>query len=88
MTKDKITIYTDGACSGNQKKENKGGWGAVLLFNGKVKEINGGEVYTSNQRMELTATIKALESLKTNKHPIEIFSAFKVRGQRDLRIQP
>ena len=74
MTKDKITIYTDGACSGNQSKENKGGWGAVLLFNGKVKEINGGEVNTSNQRMELTATIKALESLKTNKHPVEVFS--------------
>lgn len=72
--KDKIIIYTDGACSGNQRKENKGGWGAVLLFNEHMKELKGGELNTTNQRMELTASIKALESLKTNDHPVEIIS--------------
>jgi ribonuclease HI len=39
---DKIVIYCDGACSNNQQKENRGGWGAVLLFGDKAKEISGG----------------------------------------------
>ncbi len=57
----RLTIYTDGACSGNP---GPGGWGAVLIWDGKVKEISGGEVRTTNNRMELTATIKALQLLK------------------------
>ena len=57
----KIQIYTDGACSGNP---GKGGWGAVLIYNGKEKEISGGEDMTTNNRMELTAVIKALSALK------------------------
>ncbi len=57
----KIDIYTDGACSGNP---GKGGWGAVLIYNGHKKEISGGEKETTNNRMELTAVIKALETLK------------------------
>ena len=57
----KITVYTDGACSGNP---GPGGWGAVLKFNGNVKEISGGEDATTNNRMEMMAVIKALESLK------------------------
>lgn len=56
-----VVIYTDGACSGNP---GPGGWGAVLVWNGVVKEISGGELRTTNQRMELTAVIRALESLK------------------------
>lgn len=56
-----VVIYTDGACSGNP---GPGGWGAVLIWNGVVKELSGGELYTTNQRMELTAVIKALEALK------------------------
>lgn len=57
----KVVIYTDGACSGNP---GKGGWGAVLSYKGKEKEIYGGNPDTTNNQMELTAVIKALESLK------------------------
>ncbi len=56
-----IEIYTDGACSGNP---GPGGWGAVLRYNGREKEISGGEAQTTNNRMELTAVIAALECLK------------------------
>lgn len=57
----KVEIYTDGACSGNP---GKGGWGAVLKYGAKEKELFGGERETTNNRMELTAAIKALEALK------------------------
>jgi ribonuclease HI len=56
-----VDIYTDGACSGNP---GPGGWGAVLRFNGKEKELFGGERETTNNRMELTAVIEALRALK------------------------
>ena len=56
-----VTIYTDGACSGNP---GPGGWGAILEWNGMEKEISGGEAETTNNRMELTAVIRALELLK------------------------
>ena len=56
-----VVVYTDGACSGNP---GPGGWGAVLMYGGKVKEISGGEPRTTNNRMELMAAIQALESLK------------------------
>ncbi len=59
-----VIIYCDGACSGNQFKGNRGGWGAVLLYKGAVKEIRGGARDTSNQRMELMGCIAALECLK------------------------
>ena len=62
----KIDIYTDGACSGNP---GPGGWGAVLCFNGREKELSGGDAQTTNNRMELTAVIAALECLK---EPCEI----------------
>lgn len=54
-------IFTDGACSGNP---GPGGWGALLKWGGKEREIFGGEKDTTNNRMELTAVIKALETLK------------------------
>lgn len=57
----KVVIYTDGACSGNP---GPGGWGAVLSFNGAVRELSGGEAATTNNRMELVAAIKALTALK------------------------
>jgi ribonuclease HI len=57
----KVTIYTDGACKGNP---GVGGWGALLRAGGHEKEIFGGEAHTTNNRMELTAVIRALESLK------------------------
>ena len=56
-----VEIFTDGACSGNP---GPGGWGAVLRYNGREKELSGGEKNTTNNRMELTAVIKALEQLK------------------------
>ncbi len=56
-----VTIYTDGACSGNP---GPGGWGAILMHGEREKEICGGEELTTNNRMELMAAIKALEALK------------------------
>jgi len=56
----KIEIYTDGACRGNP---GPGGWGVLLRFEGQDKEFYGSEDHTTNNRMELTAAIKALESL-------------------------
>ncbi len=58
-----VTIYTDGACSGNP---GAGGWGAVLIGAGKQKEISGFDPLTTNNQMELTAVIKALELLKVS----------------------
>lgn len=55
-----VTIYTDGACSGNP---GMGGWGAILIYNGHVKEISGYNKDTTNNRMELFAAIQALRQL-------------------------
>jgi ribonuclease HI len=57
----RVTIWTDGACSGNP---GPGGWGAVLVWNGHERELSGGEPLTTNNRMELMAAIAALEALK------------------------
>jgi ribonuclease HI len=59
-TNDIVEIFTDGACSGNP---GPGGWGAVLRYRGTEKELYGGELQTTNNRMELMAAIMALESL-------------------------
>ena len=56
-----VTLYTDGACSGNP---GPGGWGAILEFQGTEKELSGGEASTTNNRMELTAVIQGLSALK------------------------
>ncbi len=55
-----VTLYTDGACSGNP---GPGGWGAILMFGEHKKELSGGEKSTTNNRMELTAVIRGLEAL-------------------------
>jgi ribonuclease HI len=60
-----VEIYTDGACRGNP---GPGGWGALLLFGEREREISGAEAQTTNNRMELTAVIRALEALK---RPVE-----------------
>jgi len=57
----RVEIWTDGACSGNP---GPGGWGALLRFGDKEKELFGGEAETTNNRMELTAAIEALNALK------------------------
>ena len=56
-----VTLYTDGACSGNP---GPGGWGAILEYEGHEKELSGGEDNTTNNRMELTAVIQGLRALK------------------------
>jgi ribonuclease HI len=56
-----VSIYTDGACSGNP---GPGGWAAILIYQGREKALSGGERETTNNRMELTAVIAALEALK------------------------
>ena len=56
-----VTLYTDGACSGNP---GPGGWGAILSYQGHEKELSGGESTTTNNRMELTAVIEGLKALK------------------------
>lgn len=67
----KITIYTDGACSGNP---GPGGWAAVLLHGNNKKEISGAEPYTTNQRMELLAVVGALKALKVTGWEVEVYS--------------
>ena len=75
---EKVTIYTDGACSGNP---GPGGWAAVLIYNENKKEISGGKKETTNNIMELTAVIEALKLLK---YPCEVDlysdSAYVVNG--------
>ncbi len=75
---DKVTIYTDGACSGNP---GPGGWGAILMYKDNKKEISGGKKDTTNNIMELTAVVEALKMLK---HPCEVDlysdSAYVVNG--------
>lgn len=56
-----VEIFTDGACSGNP---GPGGWGAILRYGKREKELSGGEAETTNNRMELTAAIEALQALK------------------------
>ena len=66
-----IEIFTDGACSGNP---GPGGWGAILRYNGTVRELKGGEADTTNNRMELMAAIRALEVLKGGPHRIAFYT--------------
>ena len=56
-----VELYTDGACRGNP---GPGGWGAILVYNGREKELSGGEANTTNNRMELMGAISAFEALK------------------------
>lgn len=78
----KVIIYADGGCRGNQNKKNIGGWGAVLRQGSHSKTIYGYDYNTTNNKMELTAAIKALEAIKHNKYPIEVYmdSAYVVNG--------
>jgi ribonuclease HI len=75
-----LTIYTDGACSGNP---GPGGWGAVMQSGERVKEICGGDPDTTNNRMEMTAAIKAIEAIKPSySGPITVFtdSTYVLKG--------
>lgn len=70
----KITIYTDGGCRGNP---GIGGWGVWLVYNGADKKLKGAEKDTTNNRMELTATIKALNAIKSKNIAIDLFTDSK-----------
>src|ERR1700744_3234679 len=76
----KVVIHTDGACSGNP---GPGGWGAVLHYGAKEKELRGGELQTTNNRMELMAAIQALETLnKPCKVALHTDSQYVMKGNR------
>ena len=75
-----LVIYTDGACSGNP---GPGGWGVVMYYRNKSKELFGGEKDTTNNRMELMGAIKALEAIKPSfKGPVILFtdSTYVLKG--------
>ncbi len=93
-----VTVYTDGACKGNP---GRGGWGAWLSTGGHEKELFGGEALTTNNRMELTAVIEALASLKRScdvtiytdseyvrKGITEWIHGWKLRGWKTAARQP
>ena len=69
-----IDIYCDGACRGNQQKNNIGAWGYVLAFGAHKKEVSGVESNTTNNRMELLACVKALEQIKNKSIPVVVYS--------------
>lgn len=74
MSQQLIEIYTDGSSRGNP---GPGGYGTILCFNGKEKELSEGFRKTTNNRMELLALIKGLEALKTTEYPIKVYSDSK-----------
>jgi len=81
MTTENVQIYTDGACRGNP---GVGGWGATLSYNGKLKEIYGGEQATTNNRMEMMAVIKALGALtKASEVTLHSDSKYVLQGIND-----
>ena len=82
---DRIIIWADGGCRGNQHETNIGGWGSIMKYQDKVKEIYGGEKNTTNNKMEITACIKSLEAIQTKHIPIEFYcdSAYVVNAMND-----
>ena len=76
-----ITMYTDGACSGNP---GPGGWGTVLIYGRHRKELSGGEAETTNNRMEMMAIIKGVEALKrASKVDIHTDSTYVLKGMTE-----
>lgn len=69
-----IHIYTDGACSGNQSEKNVGGWGAILEYGEHKKELYGGEMNTTNNRMEMMALLEALRAITKDNMILHCFS--------------
>lgn len=69
-----LNLYTDGGCSGNQNDVNFGGWGAILEYGEKRKEIYGSEINTTNNRMELTAVISGLKALRRFNLTVNVYT--------------
>ena len=81
MTHARVTIYSDGACSGNP---GPGGWGAVVIDGGEERELSGSEARTTNQRMEIRGALEGLRSL-AGRRPVDLYSdsAYVVNCFRD-----
>lgn len=79
---DKIYIYADGGCRGNQFETNIGGWGVVLKYKDKIKEFYGNAKDTTNNIMELTSCIEALKAIKNRDIPVELTmdSQYVIKG--------
>lgn len=80
-----VTIFTDGACSGNP---GPGGWGALLRYGSKERELFGGELATTNNRMELTAVIRALDTLTRSVQVAQRSVLWREHWERPCRITP
>lgn len=82
---EKIVIYADGGCRGNQFDENIGSWAAILKFGENEKEISGTAINTTNNKMELMSCIKALEAIKDTAIPVEVNmdSQYVVQGMNE-----
>lgn len=80
-----IEVWTDGGVRGNGKETNIGGWGALLRYKGKEKEIYGSDKNTTNNKMELMGVIRSLSSIKTTNIPIKVYSdsAYVVNGMNE-----
>ncbi len=82
QTLKRVNIYSDGACSGNQNDNNIGGWGVMLEMGNHTKKIYGGELNTTNNKMELTAVLEGLKALKRYNIKVNIYSdsAYVING--------
>lgn len=79
---DKIYVFADGGCRGNGQENNIGGWGVVLKYKDKVKELYGATKNTTNNIMELTSCIEALKAIKNKTIPVEVTmdSQYVIKG--------
>lgn len=82
---DKIIIYCDGGCRGNQFEHNIGGWGVLMTYKNNTKELHGGTKDTTNNIMELTSCVEGLKSIKNKDIPIEVVmdSQYVIKGIND-----
>lgn len=81
----RIELFCDGACKGNQEEENTGGYGALLLYGKHEKEISGGTVNTTNNIMEMTAMLEGLRAIKRVDIPVVVYgdSAYLLNGLKE-----
>jgi ribonuclease HI len=82
---ERIALYCDGGCRGNQHGTNVGGWGVYLAWGEHTKELWGGETNTTNNKMELTACIEGLRAIRRKDYPVDVYcdSAYVLGGITD-----